>query len=161
MRNVFDQKGLVQKFNFSMQYRPIRRSHHFMGTKCKQICTHFLCSITALRTRRCQWCVIICAPVFQSWSKGFTTIYQDQDLFFVIHLFLFHFAKYFPGLNAPWRRTTTSITGKFPATFSFTLSITCLWRWLLWIHTWKEKRCISLTIYQSMGALLSQLTSYQ
>ena len=45
-----------------------------------------------------------------------------------INFLSFTYFFFFSGLNAPWKRTTTSITGKFPVTFSFSLSTTCFWR---------------------------------
>ena len=108
-------------------------------------------------TRRCQWCVITCAPVFQNWSKGLTSHYQDWT-FYVIYLF-FHFTKYFSDLNAPWKKTTTSITGKFPVTFYFSLSLPlgCGDDFFEFIPG-KKIRYISLTIYQSIyGSTLKSI----
>ena len=97
--------------------------------------------------------IIICPALLCSKAGQILTSHYQDWTFFAIYLF-FHFTKYFSGLNAPWKRTTTSITGKFPVTFYFSLSLPLVCRddFFEFIPG-KKKRYISLTIYQSMGAL--------
>ena len=80
----------------------------------------FLCSITVPRTRRCQWCAITSAPVFQSSSKGFFTQLISSTL--ITPPWLFSQIS-FPGLSAHWRRTTILTTG------GFLIAVT--WKWKL------------------------------